>query len=109
MSVWAAIVIVAVLGLMTYSMRAVAIVALANRTIPPAAQRALRNVGPAVLAALTFNLAAGGDGGPQMDVAEVLALLVAGGVAWWRKNLILTLTAGMLTLWSTSWLVSAIT
>ena len=105
MSVWAAIAIVLMLGLMTYSMRAVAIVALAHRTIPPMAERALRNVGPAVLAALTFNLAAGGDGGPHMELAEVLALLVAGIVAWWRKNLILTLGAGMLTLW----LVSAVT
>ncbi len=104
MSPWAAIAIVAMLGLMTYSMRAVAIVALANRTIPPAVGRMLRYVGPSVLAALTFNLAAGGDGGPNMEVAEVLALLVAGGTAWWKKNLILTLIAGMLTLW----LVSAI-
>ena len=109
MSIWAAILIVLVIGVMTYSMRAVAIVALAHRTIPPAAQRTLRNVGPAVLAALTFNLAAGGDGGPQMELAEVLALLVAGGVAWWRKNLIQTLAAGMLTLWSVSWLLPAIT
>lgn len=51
MSSWAAILIVAMLGLMTYSMRAVAIVALAQRTIPSAAERALRYVGPAVLAA----------------------------------------------------------
>ena len=108
MSIWAAIAIVALVGVMTYSMRAVAIVALAHRTIPPVAERALRNVGPAVLAALTFNLAAGGEGGPSMELAEVLALLVAGGVAWWRRNLILTLAAGMLTLWSVSWLGSVV-
>jgi branched-subunit amino acid transport protein len=105
MSVWSAALIVAMVGLITYSMRAVAIVALANRTIPPAAGRALRYVGPAVLAALTFNLAAGGEGGPSMEPAQALALLVAGGVAWWRKNLILTLGAGMLTLWVASALI----
>ena len=105
MSVWAAISIVVVVGLITYSMRAVAIVALANRSIPPSAQRALRNVGPAVLAALTVNLAAGGEGGPSIEVAEALALLVAGGVAWWKKNLILTLGAGMVTLWLASTIV----
>ena len=59
MSVWSAVLIVAMVGLMTYGMRAVAIVALAKRAIPPWAERALRSVGPAVLAALTINLAAG--------------------------------------------------
>lgn len=99
MSTWAAVLIVAAVGVMTYSMRAVAIVALANRTIPTWAERGLRYVGPAVLAALAVNLAAGGEGGPSMDLAEALALLVAGGVAWWKKNLLVSLAAGMLTLW----------
>ena len=102
MSTWAAILIVGMVGTMTYSMRAVAIVALANRSIPPWAERGLRSVGPAVLAALTFNLAAGGDGGPSMEVAEALALLVAGAAALWKRNLLLTIGVGMLTLWVAS-------
>ena len=105
MSTWAAVLIVAAVGVMTYSMRAVAIVALANRTIPPWAERGLRYVGPAVLAALAINLAAGGEGGPSMDVAEALALLVAGGGAWWKKNVLVSLAAGMLTLWVVAALV----
>jgi branched-subunit amino acid transport protein len=96
---WASITIVAMVGLMTYSMRAVVIVAMANRTIPAPIERALRSVGPAVLAALAINLAAGGEGGPSLEVAEAVALLVAGGVAWWRRNLIVTLLAGMTALW----------
>ncbi len=99
MSAWPSILIVAMVGVMTYSMRAVVIVAMADRTIPPSVERALRSVGPAVLAALAINLAAGGEGGPNLEVAEALALLVAGGVAWWRRNLIVTLLAGMATLW----------
>ena len=105
MSVWSAIVIVVIVGAMTYSMRAVVIVAMANRTIAPAFERALRSVGPAVLAALAINLAAGGDGGPDLAAAEAIALVVAGLVAWWRKNLIVTLLAGMTTLWLLSWLL----
>lgn len=105
MSTWAAVSIVAVVGAMTYSMRAVAIVALANRAIPPWAERGLRYVGPAVLAALAVNLAAGGDGGPSIDPAEALALLVGGGVAWWKKNVLVSLAAGMLTLWVVAALV----
>ena len=102
MSVWSAVLIVAMVGLMTYAMRAVAIVALANRAIPPWAERALRSVGPAVLAALTFNLAAGGEGGPSMELPEALALLVAGGVALWKRNLLISLSAGMIILWIAS-------
>lgn len=102
MSTWSAVAIVAVIGLMTYSMRAVAIVTLADRAIPAWAERALRSVGPAVLAALTVNLAAGGEGGPGMEVAEMLSLAVAGGVALWRKNLLVSLSAGMVTLWVVS-------
>lgn len=104
MSTWSAILIVAIVGLMTYSMRAVAIVALAHRTIPPAVERALRSVGPAVLAALAVNLAAGGEGGPSLTWAEALALVVAGVVAWKVRNLIATLGAGMVVLWLATWL-----
>ena len=105
MSVWSSILIVVVVGVMTYSMRAVVIVAMANRSIAPSIERALRSVGPAVLAALAINLAAGGEGGPNLEVAQAMALLVAGGVAWWRKNLIVTLLAGMVTLWLFTWLL----
>jgi len=101
-STWSAVAIVAVVGLMTYSMRAVAIVSLADREVPAWAERALRSVGPAVLAALTVNLAAGGEGGPSMEIAEVLALVAAGGAALWRKNLLVSLAAGMITLWVVS-------
>lgn len=105
MSAWSAVLIVAVVGLMTYSMRAVVIVAMANRAIPSAIEIALRSVGPAVLAALAINLAAGGEGGPSLDVAEAAALFVCGASAWWRRNLIVTLLASMATLWIVSGLV----
>lgn len=104
MSVWSAVLIVALVGVMTYSMRAVVIVAMANRTIPPPVARALRGVGPAVMAALAVNLAAGGDGGRGVTPAEGLALFVAGVVAWKSKNLIATLLAGMITLWLATWM-----
>ena len=89
---------------MTYGMRAVVIVAMADRTISPAVARALRYVGPAVLAALAVNLAAGGDGGPSLTAAEASALVAAGGVAWTTKNLIASLVVGMLTLWLGTWI-----
>ena len=105
MSAWAALAVVLMVGAMTYAMRASVIVALADRAIPAPVERALRNVGPAVLAALAVNLAAGGDGGPNLDLAEIAALAVAGMVAWRRRKVIDTLAAGMVTLWIVSALV----
>ena len=106
MSAWTALLITVIVGVATYAMRAVAIVGLAGRTIPPAVERALRNVGPAVLAALAINLAAGGHGGaPSMSWPEAAALAVAGVAAWRSRNLIVTLVAGMTTLWVLSALV----
>lgn len=100
MNPWGALAVVLMVGAMTYGMRAVAIVALADRTIPLAVERALRNVGPAVLAALAMNLAAGGeDGGISVGLAEVMALAATVGVAWWRRNMLWALFAGMATLW----------
>jgi len=99
MSTWSAVMIVSIVAVMTYVMRAGMIVALADRPIPEPLERALRYVGPSVLAALMINLAAGGEGGPSLEIAEAAALIVAGGVAIWRRNLIWTLLAGMTTLW----------
>jgi branched-subunit amino acid transport protein len=104
MSTGSAILIVAVVALLTYSMRAVVIVVLGNRAIPASAERALRGVGPAVLAALAVNLAAGGDGGPNLTLAEGISLVVAGAVAWRSRNLIATLSCGMIALWVVTWL-----
>jgi len=104
MSAWSAVVIVAIVGVMTYSMRAVVIVAMANRAIPPAVERALRSVGPAVLAALAVSLAVGGEGGPNLEIAEAAGLAVASLAAWRTRNLIITLLAGMTTLWLMTWL-----
>lgn len=99
MSAFSAVAIVVLVGSITYAMRASVIVALADRPIPVAVERALRNVGPAVLAALAVNLAAGGDGGPHLEIAEAAALVVAGLTGWWKRNLLISLFAGMATLW----------
>ena len=100
MSAWSAAAIVVGVAVMTYVMRAGLILALADRPLPVPVERALRFVGPAVLAALAINLAAGGEGGPSLAMVKVAALIVAGGVALWRRNLIWTLLAGMATLWT---------
>jgi branched-subunit amino acid transport protein len=102
MSVWTAIVIVLAVAVGTYLMRAVPLLVLADRDLPPMVERALRNVGPAVLSALVVVTVASSPDGVSIDPIEVTALVVAGVVAWWRKNLIWSLVAGMLALWITA-------
>lgn len=99
MSTAAAISAVVAVGLVTYASRAGLIVFLTDRPVPAEATRALRYVGPAVLSALTVNLIAGGEGIDGVEFAEVAAILVGVGIAWWRRNLIASLLAGMATLW----------
>lgn len=99
MSTTGALAIVVMVGAMTYLMRASLIVSLAGRPVPVVVERALRQVGPAVLAALAVNLAAGGAGGPHLELAEAAALVVGAGVAWRRRNMIWALSAGLVVLW----------
>ncbi len=103
MSVWSALAITLVVGAITYGMRAIAIVGLADREIPLPLQRMLKSVGPAVLAALALNLAAGGEGtGPSISWPEALSLVAAATSAWWTRNVIVSLVAGMSVLWIAS-------
>lgn len=91
-----ALIVLAVAAVGTYSFRGSVIILLGDRPIPPVVERALQNVGPAVLAALTVSLAVSSTGGQvDLDIVELSALALAGAVAVWRKNLLWTLAAGM--------------
>ena len=94
-----ALLVLAVAGLGTYFARSGLILLLADRSLAPGIERALKFVGPAVLAALTINLAVGTEGAGSMELAEGAALVVAALVAMWRRDLIVTFVAGMGTLW----------
>ena len=105
MNTGVALAVLAAASIGTYFARSGLILLLADRTLPVVIERALANVGPAVLAALTINLAVGEGGVGSIALAEAAAIGVACAVAVWRKDLISTFVAGMLTLW----ILSAIT
>jgi len=98
MSTGAALLVLAAATLGTYLARSSLVLLLADRTLPVGIERALSNVGPAVLAALTVNLAVGSDGLGSVELAEAAAIVVAAAVTVLRKNLIWTFVAGMVTL-----------
>ncbi len=105
MTTGAALLVLTAAALGTYFARSSLILLLADRTLPPAIERALANVGPAVLAALTINLGVGSGGLGSVEFAEASAVAVAVVIAVWRRNLIWTFVGGMTTLW----ILSAIT
>lgn len=104
MSTGAAIAAVITVGFLTYAARGGPILFLAGRGLPMVVERALRYVGPAVLAALSMTLIAGGDSASSIAAEEWAALAVTVLVAALTRNLIVTLLAGMSALWLLLWL-----
>lgn len=99
MTVAAALILTGIVAVGTYLLRAGPALLLADRPLPPAVRSALRNVGPAVLAALVVVSVASGPDGVGIELVEVVALVAAGLVAWWRRNLLWSFAAGMVALW----------
>ena len=76
------LIITIVVGLGTYASRAIFIVALADRTLPPLLTSALRYVGAAVLSALAASILVGEEGISGLAPSpEVFALIGAGAAA----------------------------
>jgi len=63
--------------------------------LPPGAQRVLRQIPPAVLAALVIPTLLRPDGHLDLWQPELLAGVVAGLVSWRTRNVGLTLVVGM--------------
>lgn len=101
MSLWLGLVVVLTIGAGTYLMRAGPILALADSTMPPIVERLLRQVPAAVLSAMVVTLAADPSAG-GLEVDKAAALIAAAIAARWKKNLIVTLVAGMGVLFATA-------
>jgi branched-subunit amino acid transport protein len=71
-------------------------------SVPPLLDRALRYVPAAVMAALVVPALVRMDGAVNLtpDNLRLLAGLLAAGVAWYSRNVLLTLAVGMGALWA---------
>lgn len=89
------------MGLVTYAIRLVPILALERLPMPPRLRQALRFVPPAVLSAIAFPelFRPGGTLDISLGNDRLLAGLLAIAVAWFSKNVLLTIAAGMVALW----------
>jgi branched-subunit amino acid transport protein len=90
----------AVAGLGTYLSRSLFILLVGDRVLPPKAERALRNIGPAVLAALTVSLlTTEGVVAFATSVPEVSAVAVGTIVGVWRRSFMASFAAAI-TVWA---------
>ena len=94
MSIWAVMLIG---GLVTYMMRLSFIYLLGRFDIPPTLRRSLRFVPPAVLTAIVFPelMMPGGTLDISLGNARLLAGAIAVLTAWFTRNILLTILAGM--------------
>lgn len=90
----------------TFALRLSFVEALAGREIPPRAERALRFVPPAVLAALVLPklLLVDGSLSVSMGNHRLLAGIAAAAVAKYTEDMLWTVGVGMGVLWSLTWL-----
>lgn len=97
MNLWLTILAV---GLLTYLMRLSFIGLLRGRTLPPALQHALRFVPVAVLPAIIVQelVPQGSERDALLHNPRLLAGVVAALVAWYTRNVLLTIGVGMATL-----------
>jgi branched-subunit amino acid transport protein len=101
------VIVIAVIGIGTYVMRAVFVVT-AGREPPARVARLLPFVGPAVLAAITVPALLAPRG--TVSLAETVPALLAAAAAWllWRRTAILPLAlfGGLGVWWLAGWLLS---
>lgn len=88
----------AVVGLGTYASRSVFILGVGDRELDPRFERALRNIGPAVLASLTASLLTQeGVGSFLTDVPVVAGCLACISVGVWRRSFLAAFGAALVT------------
>lgn len=87
-------------GLITFGMRFSLIYLFGRFEIPPTLRKALHYVPPAVLSAIIFPELVFYNGALNLSIANtrLLAGLVAILVAWFSKNTLITIIAGMIAL-----------
>jgi len=91
----------AVAGAGTYLMRSIFILRVGKTTLPRLLEQGLKYVGPAVLSSLVAVSIAQGAGimGVIAPRPETVGMVVCVLVAWWRKNVALTVVVGLAVVW----------
>ena len=103
MNIW---IVMLIGGLITFTIRFSFIYMFGKFHIPETIRKALHYVPPAVLSAIVFPelLLPNGTLNFSFSNYRLLAGLVAMMVAWWTKNILITILVGMIALFALQWL-----
>ena len=96
-----ALVVFLLAGIGTYAARSVFILAVGQRRLPDLVERALRFVGPAVLAALATSLLTSPDGLEVYltSIPQVAATLAAIGLAWKTRSFLVSFAGAVVVMY----------
>jgi branched-subunit amino acid transport protein len=96
-------------GAITYTARLSFIALFARRDLPPLLAEALKHVPVAMLTAIVVPAVVFMPAGVlRLDFAnpKLIAVLIAGAVAWWSKSAVGTIVTGMGALWALRYFLS---
>jgi branched-subunit amino acid transport protein len=101
MSTGAAVVVLLVVGAVSWGFRVAAITLLPAAGLPPTARRLLDHAVPAALAAMVGAGLAGGVALPDLAsrLPVLIGAVVTAVIAWRRRGLVLPVAAGLATAW----------
>ena len=95
------------MGIVTVALRTSFLLLQDRLALPSSAERALKYVPAAVLAAIVTPALVQGQGAPVLGIdwldTRVLAGVIAGLVAWRTRNMLATIGVGMVALWLLTW------
>ena len=101
MNIW---LIILLAGAGTFAIRLSMLVFVHHSALPPVVREAVRFVSPAVLAAIILPAVlypnAGDDLRFSLDNERIFAAVIAALIAWWTRNVWLTIGLGMAALWA---------
>ena len=100
-------VLIAGMALVTFGIRIIIFPISRRMAFPPLLERALRYVPPAVLTAIIFPAVFIPDGKNlyiSLSNAHLMGALIAGGVGWLTRNLVMTILSGMAGFWVWQWI-----
>ncbi|HAI21434.1 MAG TPA: branched chain amino acid ABC transporter [Clostridiales bacterium UBA8153] len=95
---WEVLAIIIGMALVTYPSRWLPVAVLRQRRLPPTVTRWLEHVPAATLSALLAPLVFAGEPGLPLP-PRLLAAAAAVAVSWWRRDLTLTVIAGVLAMY----------
>jgi branched-subunit amino acid transport protein len=107
---WQIVALVGSMALVTFACRYPLLALMSRVTLPPGAVAGMRFIPPAVLTAILAPAVFAPEGELALSYHNpaLVAALVCSGIAWYTRNVLLTILGGMAAWWGWQWLLQAL-